>query len=58
MVIIGNRGSVPARTVWEVIGQSSRDWIQLSDAKSCIQADNPKKGYYDVLQLQLVILPT
>lgn len=54
MVIIGNRGSVPAMTVWVAIGQSSRDWKELSEAKSCTQADNPKKGYYGVLQLKQV----
>lgn len=50
MVIIGNHGSVPGMTVWVASGQSSRDWIQLSEAKSCTQVDNPKKGDCNVLQ--------
>lgn len=50
MVIIGNRGSVPAMTVWVACGQSSRDWIQLREAKSRTQVDNSKKGDCNVLQ--------
>ena len=58
MVIIGNRGSVPAMTVWVAIVQSSRDWIQLSEAKSLTQADNQannlKKADYNLLRLKQV----
>ncbi|WP_264372099.1 hypothetical protein [Pectobacterium polaris] len=54
MVIIGNRGSVPAMTVWVAIDQSSRDWIQLSEAKSLTQADNLKKADYNLLRLKQV----
>jgi integrative and conjugative element protein (TIGR02256 family) len=50
MVIIGNRGSVPAMTVWVASSQSSRNWIQLNESKSRTQVDNPKKGDCNVLQ--------
>jgi hypothetical protein len=50
MVIIGNRGSVPAMTVWVASSQSSCNWIQLSESKSRTQVDNPKKGDCNVWQ--------
>ena len=45
-------------TVWVAIVQSSRDWIQLSEAKSLTQADNQadnlKKADYNLLRLKQV----
>lgn len=54
MVIIGNSGRVPQMTVWVAMGQSSRDWIQLSEAKNRTHEDNLKKGGYDMLQQKRV----
>ncbi len=56
MVIIGNCGSIPAMTVWVASGESSRDWMQLSEDKSCSQLDSPKKGDCNVLQPKQVAL--
>ncbi|WP_460152959.1 Mov34/MPN/PAD-1 family protein [Pseudomonas sp. S2_B07] len=42
MVIIGNRGSIPGMAVWVASGQSSRDWLQLGEATSRAEVDDPE----------------